>query len=78
MRGAMGLGFALLLALSPLTAGAEAYRFTLEEAVGYGVQNSTSIRSKALALEAAKQDLAAARSAYYPSVSAGLSYTHLF
>jgi len=78
MRGALGLGFALLLALSPVTAGAEAYRFTLEEAVGYGVQNSTSIRSKALALEAAKQDLAAARSAYYPSVSAGLSYTHLF
>jgi outer membrane protein TolC len=78
MRGALGLGFALLLAFSPLTAGAEAYRFTLEEAVGYGVQNSTSIRSKALALEAAKQDLAAARSAYYPSVSAGLTYTHLF
>ena len=42
------------------------------------MQNSTAIRSKALALEAAKQDLAAARAAYYPSLSAGLTYTHMY
>jgi outer membrane protein TolC len=78
MRGALGLGLSLLFSLSALTAGGEAYRFTLEQAIAYGLQNSTAIKSKALALEAAKQDLAAARSAYYPMVSAGLSYTHLF
>jgi outer membrane protein len=75
---AWGRVFAWLLLLAALPAGGESCRFTLKEAVGYGVQNSTAIRSKALALEAAKQDLAAARAAYYPSLSAGLSYTHLF
>jgi outer membrane protein TolC len=75
---ALGRGIALLLLLAALPAGAESYRFTLQEAVAYGVQNSTAIRSKVLALEAARQDLAAARAAYYPSLSAGLSYTHLF
>jgi outer membrane protein len=74
---ALGRGIALLLLLAALPAGAQDYRFSLEEAVAYGVQNSTSIRSKALALEAAKQDLAAAHAGYYPSLSAGLTYTHL-
>jgi outer membrane protein TolC len=75
---ALGAVLSLLLSFSAIAAGGETYRFTLPEAVGYGVQNSTSIRSRALALEAAKQDLAAARAAYYPSLSAGLSYTHLY
>ncbi len=74
---AWGRSLAGLLLLAALPAAAESYRFTLQEAIGYGVQNSTSIRSKALALEAAKQDLAAAHAAYYPSLSAGLTYTHL-
>jgi outer membrane protein TolC len=76
MRGV--LAAALLLILAALPAGAQSYRFSLEEAVAYGVQNSTAIRSKALALEAARQDLAAARAAYYPSLSAGLTYTHIY
>jgi outer membrane protein TolC len=67
-----------LLLLVALPAGAESYRFSLQEAIAYGLQNSTSIRSKSLALEAARQDLAAARAAYYPSLSAGLTYTHLY
>jgi outer membrane protein len=75
---AWGRGLAGLLLLAALPARAESYRFTLQEAIGYGLQNSTSIRSKALALEAARQDLAAARAAYYPSLSAGLTYTHLY
>jgi len=75
---ALGRGFAILLVLAALPAGAESYRFTLQEAIGYGLQNSVSIRSKALALEGAKQDLAAARAAYYPSLSAGLTYTHIY
>jgi len=64
--------------LAAAAAGAETYRFTLEQAIAYGLQNSASIKSKALALEAAKQDLAAARSGYYPSISASLTYSHLF
>jgi len=68
----------LLLLAAALPAAADTYRFSLPEAVAYGVQNSAAIRSKALALEAARQDLAAARAAYYPSLSAGLSYTHLY
>ncbi len=64
--------------LAAAAAGAETYRFTLEQAIAYGLQNSASIKSKALAMEAAKQDLAAARSGYYPSVSASLSYSHLY
>ena len=51
---------------------------TLEEAVAYGLANSTSIRARELAVGAAQLDLAAARAGYYPSLSAGLSYTHLF
>ena len=78
MRAALALGLTLLFSFAALAARGEAYRFTLREAVGYGVQNSSGIKSKALAMEAAKQDLAAARAAYYPAISAGLTYTHLF
>ncbi len=59
-------------------AGAETYRFTLEEAIAYGVVNSTTIQSKKLAVAAAQADLAAAKAGYYPSLSAGASWTHLF
>jgi outer membrane protein TolC len=64
--------------LAAAAAGAETYRFTLEQAIAYGLQNSTSIKSKALAMEAARQDLVAARSGYYPSLSASASWSHLF
>jgi outer membrane protein len=60
------------------SAGAETYRFSLEEAIAYGLANSTSIQSKKLAVAAAQVDLAAARAGYYPAVSAGASWTHLF
>ena len=56
-------------------AGAETYRFTLEEAIAYGVVNSTTIQSKKLAVAAAQADLAAAKAGYYPSLSAGASWT---
>jgi outer membrane protein TolC len=59
-------------------AGAESYRFTLEEAIAYGLANSTTTRSKQLALAAAQADLAAAKAGYYPSVSAGVTWAHLF
>jgi outer membrane protein TolC len=60
------------------TANGETYRFTLEEAIGYGLANSTTIQSKRLAVAAAQADLVAAKAGYYPSVSAVASWTHLF
>ena len=73
----IGAVFALLLMIIG-TAGSETYRFTLEEAIAYGLTNSTSVKSKQLAVAAAQADLGAAKSAYYPSLSAGASWTHLF
>jgi len=68
----------VLLLMMIGTAGGETYRFTLEEAIAYGLTNSTAIKSKQLAVAAAQTDLAAAKSAYYPSLSAGASWRHLF
>lgn len=65
-----------LLVMMIGTAGGETYRFTLEEAIAYGLANSTAIRSKQLAVAAAQADLAAAKSAYYPSLSAGATWTY--
>lgn len=56
-------------------AGAETLRLTLEEAIGLGIQNSTTIQSKGIAVGAAKAALAAAKASYYPSVSASATYT---
>jgi outer membrane protein TolC len=66
---------AVLLLTMFAAAGAETYRFTLEEAIAYGLANSTTIQSKQLAVAAAQADLAAAKAGYYPSVSAGTSWT---
>ena len=73
----IGAVFALLVMMIG-TAGGETYRFTQEEAIGYGLANSTAIKSKQLAVAAAQADLAAAKSTYYPSLSAGANWTHLF
>jgi outer membrane protein len=70
-------GAVLLLLITTLgIAGAETYRFTLEEAIAYGLANSTTVQSKKLAVAAAQADLAAAKAGYYPSVSAGVSWTY--
>ena len=71
------IGAVLILLLMMIgTAGGETYRFTLEEAIAYGLANSTAIKSKQLAVAAAKADLAAAKSGYYPSLSVGASWTY--
>ena len=73
------MGAVVVLLFTMLAAaGGETYSFTLEEAIAYGLINSTTIQSKKLAVAAAQADLAAAKSGYYPSVSAGVSWTHLF
>jgi outer membrane protein TolC len=73
------MGAVLILLLTMFgPVGAETYRFTLEEAIAYGLSNSTTIQSKRLAVATAQADLAAAKAGYYPSVSAGVNWTHLF
>ncbi|MBA7657809.1 hypothetical protein ES703_65752 [subsurface metagenome] len=70
----------LLIALLPcasLTA-AETLRLSLEEAIFLGLANSTGIKSKALAVLKARVDIQAARSSYFPSLSAGVNWIHLF
>jgi len=73
----IGTVAALLLTMLA-AAGAETYRFTLEEAIAYSLTNSTTIQSKRLAVAAAQADLVAAKAGYYPSVSAKASWTHFF
>ncbi|UCF96300.1 MAG: TolC family protein [Spirochaetaceae bacterium] len=68
----------VLLLMMIGTAGGESYRFTLEEAIAYGLAKSTTIQSKKLAVAVAQTDLAAAKAGYYPSLSAGAGWTHLF
>lgn len=67
----------LFLAASPLLK-AESLKLNLEQAVALGLKNSTAIQSKVLGMGAAEADLAAAKSAYYPNITAGASWTHMF
>jgi outer membrane protein TolC len=67
----------LFLAASPLLK-AESLKLNLEEAVALGLKNSTAIQSKLLRIGAAEADLAAAKSAYYPNITAGATWTHKF
>ncbi|HEB10539.1 MAG TPA: TolC family protein [Spirochaetales bacterium] len=67
----------LFLAASPVLK-AESLKLTLEEVVALGLKNSTAIQSKVLGIGAAEADLAAAKSAYYPNITAGAAWTHMF
>lgn len=69
---------ALVLLVSPGTIRAQALTLTLEEAVALGVENSSTLKAGRLALQAAQAQAAAARSSYYPSVSAGAGWRHNF
>lgn len=67
----------LFLAASPLLK-AESLKLNLEQAVALGLKNSTAVQSKVLGIGAAEADLAAAKSAYYPNITAGATWTHMF
>lgn len=56
---------------------AETMELTLGEAIEMGLANSTGMRTRMLAVASARADLGAARSAYYPGVSASIRYAHL-
>jgi outer membrane protein TolC len=68
--------FILLCVTTPCMA--EFIKLTLEEAIGLGLKNSTSVKTKMLAVYSAQAALQSARSGYYPTISLGVSYTHLF
>jgi len=59
-------------------AGAETLRLTLEEAIGLGIANSTTVQAKVLAVGSSKASVAGAKAAYYPVVSSNGTWSHLF
>jgi outer membrane protein len=79
MRGVRrtGLFFVLLMGI-PCLLQAETISLTLQQAIGLGLKNSTSIRQKMLKVASAGADLQSAKAARYTTVSASLSYSHLF
>ena len=56
----------------------EVLNIGLDEAIALGLRNSSTIKAKILAVEAAKASLQAARAARYPTVTTSASWTHLF
>jgi outer membrane protein TolC len=61
-----------------LPAEAETVRLTLDEAVALGLQNSATLQSKLISVEASQADVRAAKSSYYPVFSANVNWTHYF
>ncbi|MBN2325469.1 MAG: TolC family protein [Spirochaetes bacterium] len=59
-------------------ANAETLKLTLEEAIGLGLQNSTTLKAKAVSVHSGRASVKSAEASYYPSVSVSASYTHLF
>jgi outer membrane protein TolC len=56
----------------------ETFRLTLEQAIGLGLENSTTLKRKMLSIVSARADIQKAKSAFYPSLSAAATYSHLF
>ncbi len=73
-----GLIVFLAVILFPMALGAETITLTLEQAIGLGLKNSSSLRQKMLKVASAGADLASAKAARYTGVSASVSYSHLF
>jgi outer membrane protein len=66
--------------LFPAAAGAlsQTIKITVEEAVALGLENSSTLKQKLLAVNAARAGVQSARSPYYPQLTLSSSYTHLF
>jgi outer membrane protein TolC len=81
-RAASTAVIALLLAsvllASPGELRGQDLTLTLDEAVALGLENSADLKAARLALQAAQAQAAAARAAYYPSVSASADWGHNF
>jgi outer membrane protein TolC len=59
-------------------AGAETLRLTLEEAIGLGIKNSSTVQSKTIAIASAKAATAATKAARYPSLSLTATWSRLW
>lgn len=68
----------LLILMGAQLLGAETMRLTLEEAIGLGLQNSTTLKVKAVSLYSAEAGVRSAKASYYPSISTTATYTHFF
>lgn len=68
----------LLAAAGTGAANAETLKLTLEEAIGLGLQNSSTLKAKAVSVYSSQAAVKSAKGSYYPSVSVTASYAHLF
>jgi len=75
---AAGIIVFLLMVFFPMVLQAETITLTLEQAIGLGLKNSSSLRQKMLKVASAGADLQSAKAARYTDVSASVSYSHLF
>ena len=76
-KGKKGIIFVFMFLLALNSGWAETMRLTLEEAIGLGLQNSSTLKSKKLAVFSAQAGVRSAKSSYYPGVSVSTSYTHI-
>jgi len=74
----LGILLVFLLIAFPCFLQAETINLTLEQAIGLGLKNSSTIRQKMLKMASAGADLQSAKAARYTDISASLSYSHLF
>jgi outer membrane protein TolC len=76
--GLVVLIIVLLYAVSPLDSFGETMRLTLEEAIALGLENSSTLKARMLAVSSSRSLVSAAKSSLYPSISTALTWTHLF
>lgn len=57
---------------------AETLELTLDEAIALGLSNSTTIKSKLIAVDSSRVGVKAAKSGYYPGISASANWIHYF
>ena len=57
---------------------AETLELTLDEAIALGLSNSTTIKSKLIAVDSSRAGVKAAKSGYYPGISASANWIHYF
>lgn len=57
---------------------AETLKLNLEEAIALGLSNSTAMQSKLIAVDSSRAGVKAAKSGYYPGLSASVNWTHYF
>jgi outer membrane protein TolC len=72
------LSFVVLFSVSSLKLRAETLELTLEQAIGLGLMNSNSLKTKMFSVASAGADVQVAKSLRYTDVSMSVSYSHLF